>query len=332
MQLSRARTCFAAAAAALLLLLLLLLAWTTAATAEDYPEHGRPITMLVGYAPGGATDTSARLMAAALEPLLHTSVQVVNRPGAGSQVALTQLVRAKPDGYTLSYIVIPTVVTHYLDPTRGAIYTRASFQPIARHYQAPEVLAVRADGPYHTIKDLVEAARAHPGAITVSDSGLMGVPNFETLMLGHAAGVRFTPVHFDGGAPSVTALLGGHVDVLAGGTVDALPYKKTGEFRVLGIATEQPDWSMPDVPTIQSQGYDVIAVSETGVVAPAGTPPNVVSVLTNAMHTVIEIPDHQKKLRALALTPAYLDPAGFTKVWIDAETRVKPIIATLRSP
>src|SRR5580704_18121085 len=147
---------------------LLLLAWATTANAEEFPEHGRPITLLVGYAPGGATDTSARLLAAALEPLLHTSVQVVNRPGAGSQVALTQLVRAKPDGYTLSYIVIPTVVTHYLDPARGAIYTRASFQPIARHYQSPEVLAVRADGPYHTLKDLVEAARARPGAITVS--------------------------------------------------------------------------------------------------------------------------------------------------------------------
>src|SRR5580692_5631921 len=129
--------------------------WSSAARADDFPEHGRPITMLVGYAPGGATDTSARLMAAALEPLLHTSVQVVNRPGAGSQVALTQLVRARPDGYTLSYIVIPTVVTHYLDPTRGAIYTRASFQPIARHFQSPEVLAVRSDGPYHTLKDLV---------------------------------------------------------------------------------------------------------------------------------------------------------------------------------
>jgi tripartite-type tricarboxylate transporter receptor subunit TctC len=305
--------------------------WSSAARADDFPEHGRPITMIVGYAPGGATDTGARLMAAALEPLLHTSVQVVNRPGAGSQVALTQLVRAKPDGYTLSYVVVPTVVTHYLDPARAAIYTRASFQSVARHFQSPEVLAVRTDGPYHTLKDLVAAAGARPGAITVSDSGLMGVPNFETLMLGQVAGVKFTPVHFDGGAPSVTALLGGHVDVLAGGTVDALPYKKTGEFRVLGIANDQPDWSMPDVPTMQSQGYDVIAVSETGVVAPAGTPANVVSVLTNAMRTVIDTPEHQAKLRALALTPAYLDPAGFAKVWLDAENRVKPILASLQS-
>src|SRR3984957_11760997 len=132
------------AATALALPLLVLLA--PAANAADYPEHGRPITMIVGYAPGGATDTAARLMAAAMEPLLHTGVQVVNRPGAGSQVGLTQLVRAKPDGYTLSYVVIPTVVTHYLDPSRGAIYTRASFQPIGEHYITPAVLAVRSDG------------------------------------------------------------------------------------------------------------------------------------------------------------------------------------------
>lgn len=310
--------------------LIALLAAAPVAGAQAYPEPGRPITVIVGYAPGGATDTAARLMAAALEPLLHTNVQVVNRPGAGSQVGLTQLVRAKPDGYTLSYVVIPTVVTHYLDPTRGAIYTRTSFQPIGQHYTTPAVLAVRSDGPYHTLKDLVAAARAHPDTITVSDSGLMGVPNFETLMLGLVAGVRFRPVHFEGGAPSVTALLGQHVDVLAGGAVDALPYKKTGEFRVLGVASDQPDWSMPDIPTFRSQGYDVIAISITGIVAPAGTPPGVVSTLTNAMRTVIESPEHQKKLRSMALTPAYLDPAGFTKVWIDAEQRVKPVIASLR--
>ena len=119
--------------------LLRLLAWTTVATCRGLPgawpadhasrglrtrrrhRHQRP--------PDGCGVGAVAL---------HTSVQVVNRPGAGSQVALTQLVRAKPDGYTLSYIVIPTVVTHYLDPTRGAIYTRASFQTIGRHYQSPE--------------------------------------------------------------------------------------------------------------------------------------------------------------------------------------------------
>jgi tripartite-type tricarboxylate transporter receptor subunit TctC len=307
-----------------------LLGASRGARADSYPSPGRPITVIVPYAPGGATDTGARLMAAGLAPLLHTSVQVVNRAGAGSQVGLTQLVRSAPDGYTLSYVVVPTVVTHYFDPSRHAIYTRKDFQPIARDFVSPSVLAVRSDSSWKTLKDLVEDARAHPGRITVSDSGLMGVPNFGTLMLGYVAGVAFKPVHFEGGAPSVTALLGGQVDVLAGGTVDALPYKTTGQFRVLGVASDQPDWSMPDVPTMKSLGYDVNAVSNTGIVAPAGTPADIVATLEAAIKMVSDDPGHQAKLRSLALTPAYLDAEGYTKVWIDNEVRVKPIIAQVR--
>ena len=152
---------------AVFVLLLSLVVFGGDACAQGYPRAGRPITLMVPYAPGGATDTGARLMAAGMEPILKTSVQVVNRPGAGSEVGLTQLVRARPDGYTLSYLVVPTVVTHYLDPARQAIYTRASFQPIGRHFLSPAMLAVRSDSSYRTLKDLIDAARATPGAITV---------------------------------------------------------------------------------------------------------------------------------------------------------------------
>jgi len=198
-------------------------------------------------------------------------------------------VRAKPDGYTLSYIVIPTVVTHYLDPTRGAIYTRASFQPIARHYQAPEVLAVRADGPYHTIKDLVEAARAHLGAITVSDSGLMGVPNFETLMLGtrqeygSRGSFRWRLRHR---SPRCSVAMS---TCWPAAPLMHWPYKKTGEFRVLA---SQPSSRLVDArrATIQSQGYDVIAVVGDRRGGAGGNAAECRLVLTNAMHTVIETP------------------------------------------
>ena len=311
-----------------LALIALALAIVQPAQADAWPD-GRPITLIVPYAPGGATDTAARLMAAGLEPILHTSIQVVNRAGAASQVGLTQLVRSKPDGYTLAYLVVPTVITHYLDPARAAIYTRANFQPIGRHYESPAMLAVRADSPWQSLKDLVDAARAKPGTVTVSDSGLMGVPNFATLMLGHAAGVTFKPVHFDGGAPSVTALLGGHVDVLAGGTVDAVAYKKSGQFRVLGVSSDTRDASMPDIPTMQSQGWDVLATSNTGMVAPAGLPPAIVQTLTAGMKAVVDQPDHQAKLRAIALTPAYLDPGAYGRLWAENEVRVKPILADL---
>src|SRR5262249_23639383 len=127
------------------------------ASAQTFPEPGKLITIIVPYAPGGIVDTTARMMAAALEGELHTSFVILNRAGAASQVGLTELVRAKPDGYTLAYAVLPTTVTHYLDPSREVIYTRKSFQPIATHHVAPMVLAVQASSPYRTLKDLVDA-------------------------------------------------------------------------------------------------------------------------------------------------------------------------------
>ncbi len=298
--------------------------------AQDFPDKRKPISITVPYAAGGVTDTGARLMAAALEKMFGNSVQVVNKVGAASQLGLTELVRSAPDGYTLSYAVLPTVVTHYLDPSRGAIYTRKDFQPIGVHHFVPQVLAVRAESPYKTLKDLVEAARAKPESIKISDSGLMGVPHSCVLMLQLATGVKFASVHFGGGAPSVTALLGGHVDVLAGATADALSHKASGAFRVLGVAAEQPDVSMPDVPTMKSQGYDVIAASWTGIVAPAGTPQKVVDTLTQAVKKVVESPEHQQELRKLGLAPYYRDPAAHGKLWQENEARVKPLIEKLQ--
>ena len=215
--------------------------------------------------------------AAALERDLGTPVQVLNRAGAASQIGLGELVRARPDGYTLSYAVLPTVVTHYLEAPRMPPYTRESFAPVGNHHLSPQTLSVRAESPHRSLRDLVEAARARPESISVSTSGQLAVPHSQVLMLESVANVRFISVHYTGGAPSVTALLAGHVEVLAGGTADALPHYRSGAFRVLSIATAARDASMPDVPTMREQGFDVIAVSATGIVAPAGTPGEAVS-------------------------------------------------------
>ena len=105
---------------------------------------------------------------------------------------------------------------------------------------------------------------------------------------------------------------------------------RAARFACSGVAAEQPDKSMPDVPTMKSQGYDVVAASSTGIVAPADTPQNVVETLTNAIRKVIDSPEHQKKLQELALSPYYLDPAAYTKLWIDTEVRMKPILENLQ--
>lgn len=295
------------------------------AAAQGYPGN-KVINLLVGYAPGGTTDTAARLMAAALEGELKTKVQVVNRAGAASQLAMTELVRAAPDGHTLAYAVLPTVTTHYLDKSRQAIYTRESFQPVALHFFTPAMLAVRSDSPYKSLKDFVAAAKEKPGTIKISDSGLMAVPHIQVVMLERAAGVSFASVHFTGGAPSVTALLGGHVDALAGGISDALPHLKAGTFRVVGVASDREDPAMPGVPTHAAQGFDVDAASWTGILAPAATPKAVVETITAAVQRVIATEAHRQKLDELGVTPRYLTPEAYTKAWIDIEARMRPIM------
>ena len=298
--------------------------------AQSFPASGKPITIIVPYAAGGVTDTTARMMAAGLERELKTTVQVVNKVGAASQVGLTELVRSNPDGYTLSYAVLPTVTTHYLDPSRQAIYTRDNFQPVAMHHVTVMMLAVKADAPYKTLKDLVAAAKDKPGTIKISDSGLMAVPHTAVLMLERAANVKFASVHFGGGAPSVTALLGGHVDVLSGSTADSLPHVKSGAFRVLGVSGDKPDRTMPEVPTMTSQGFDVQIASWAGIVAPAKTPKNVLDALTQGIKRVVESPEHSAKLSDFGVAPAYLSPDEYGKLWADIENRMRPLLADLK--
>jgi tripartite-type tricarboxylate transporter receptor subunit TctC len=292
---------------------------------------GRPITLIVPYAAGGTTDSGARLLAARLEEELSTRVQVVNRAGAASQVGLSSLLATPPNGYTLAYGVLPTVITHYSDPERQPPYARKDFRPVAHHHLIPAMIAVPAASPYQTLKEFVEAARANPGKITISDSALMGNPHLCVLMLQKAAGVKFASVHFDGGAPSVTALLGGHVQALAGGISDAVPHVKSGKVRVLGIAAEQESEFLPGVPTMKSQGYDVVTVSATGILAPAATPKDVVGVLTAAIRKIVESEDHRKKLNALGVSPHYLAPDDYEAFWASYEARVAPLVKELRA-
>lgn len=301
------------------------------ASASAFPEAGRTITLMVPYAAGGTVDGTARLMAAGLEKELGTSVQVVNKPGAASQVAMTALMTSEPDGYTLSYAVLPTVITHYVDPERSAPYTAESFRHVGMHFVVPTLLAVQTGSPYRDMADLLKAARAAPGTIKVSDSGLMATPHMQLLMLELAEAVKFASVHFDGGAPSATALLGGHVDVLAGSIGDAVPNVKAGNFRVLGVADAERNPYLPDVPTMREQGIDVLTYSATGMLAPAGTPDDVVATLSAAMKTVIASPEHQEKLRQYGVTPRYLGPDDYAAFWADYEKRIRPVVEAVRA-
>ena len=142
------------------------------ALAASFPQKGKAIQLLVHFTAGGSSDVGARILASGLEKELGTSVVIVNKPGANSQIGMTALAQARPDGYTFGTTNFPVAVTTYLDLERKAVYSRNSFQPLALHVADPNLFAVKANSPYKTLNELVEAAKAKPKTITIS-SGVL---------------------------------------------------------------------------------------------------------------------------------------------------------------
>ncbi len=292
----------------------------------DYPQKGKLITMIEPHAAGGATDRAARVLAPLVEKELGSSVQIVNRPGAATQVGTAALAASKPDGYTVGYVVLPNAITAYLDPERKATFTRKSFAPIAVHFGQPYLMAVLADSPYKTMKDLVEAAKAKPESIKVGTTGIMGVGHLTILGLEKTAGVKFAAVHFYGAGPEGVALLGGHIDVATLGVVEVLPYFKAGQVRILGIADKRESSYLPGAKTMESQGHKVYFSTVAGIVAPAGTPREIVDVVSAAIKRAMETGEHKKRMEEMACPATYMDPDEFAATWAEAEEQLRPLM------
>lgn len=292
----------------------------------DYPEKGKPITIIIGFTAGGVADSSTRVLAAAMEKELGTPIQIVNRPGASTQVGMTELVQAKADGYTLGTISIPTIVVTYLDPGRKANYTRQSFQPISMFAFDYQTIGVRPESQFKTIKDLVDAAKTTPGKISVGTAGQLGVNHLVGIALEQAAGVKFGFVHFPGAPEAVTALLGGHIDAANMSVGNYFSYYKSGQVRVLAVAASEPSEFMPDVRTIESQGFKVQGAFGYGLAAPAGTDKAVVDLLATTVKRVMGTPDYQQKIRDLGMSARYMDAAGFEEFWRYQEEWARPLV------
>ncbi|HEX2922687.1 MAG TPA: tripartite tricarboxylate transporter substrate binding protein, partial [Chloroflexota bacterium] len=216
----------------------------------DFPTKGKTVTLLVPYAAGGPSDVMARLMAPTLQEILGTVVEVVDKPGASSQVGITELAKSKPDGYTIGQMNLPSGLTVYMDPDRKAAYGRKDLMSLAVVTRAPETILVKADSPYKTLKELVDAAKANPGKVSLGATGHMGTPHLAALQFAKLAGVQFGVVQFDGSAPAITALQGGHVDCVVG-NVDP-PYisaVKGGNARSLGVMDTKENSYLPGVKT-----------------------------------------------------------------------------------
>jgi tripartite-type tricarboxylate transporter receptor subunit TctC len=294
--------------------------------APDFPAKGRPITVLVPYPAGGATDIATRMVAEGMKSELGTPVQVANKPGATSQVGMTELARAKADGYTIAATPLPAVVLTYLDPDRKAIYTGKSFQPLANVIFPPLTLAVKADSPYKTAQELIAAAKAKPESVKIASAGVLSNNHLAILQFEKASGTRLATVHFDGGAAGMNALLGRHVDAWVGVLPEVLPHFKSGVIRPLGVMDKKESKFLPGVKTLESQGIKLYVYGATGLAVPAGTPKPVVETLTKAVKKACEDEGFLKKMDELGFPIQYMDPEEYAKFWSEVETQVAPLM------
>jgi len=184
----------------------------TATAQQDFPN--RPIQLMVAFPAGGSTDIAARIVASIAEKALGQPIVVVNRGGAGGQIGWTELARQKPDGYYIGFINLPATNTVILDPERKAIFTEKDFTPIINQVLDPGVIWVRADSPYKTMQDLIDAGKKSPGTIRAATTGILSDDHLAILMTEEAApGVKFRLVHLEGGAAQFKEIMAGNIDV-----------------------------------------------------------------------------------------------------------------------
>ena len=302
----------------------------TAAGAAEYPT--KPIQLLVMFPAGGSTDIGARIVASIAEKELGQPIVVVNKSGAGGQVGWTEMSRAKPDGYTLGFINLPGLNTIILDPERKAVFKADSFAPIINQVVDAGIIWLKADSPYKTLGDLIEAARQKPGQITACTTGILSDDHLAILMMEEAAKVQFRIVHFDGGAQQMTAILGNHVEVAFDNVGGIVKRVQSGEVRALAVMDPARSKFLPDVPTTPELGYPTVLSNSTrGIAAPKGVPANVVKRLEAAFTKAMENADHVKKMEDTGLAIKVMTGDEYRKYYQDLHAKAAKYTEWARS-
>jgi len=293
-----------------------------------YPDHA--IKMIVPFPPGGVTDTVARPIADAMSHSLGQPVVIENKVGAGGAIGAGEAARAKPDGYTIMLMLSSISILPEADKILGRkpAYEISQFKPIARITADPTVLVVRADSPWKTAKEFVETAKKEPGKINYGSSGIYGSMHVPMAMLENAAGIKLTHVPYTGAGPAVAALLGGQVQAISSGPSSIVQHIKAGKLRALAHWGDKPLATLPDVPSLQSLGYDAKFVQWSGIFVPAGVPDEVIKTLRASAKQVANDPAIQAKVLAAGSPIEYMDAPEFQKYWdADDATLVKAVKA-----
>lgn len=269
-----------------------------------YPD--RPIKMIVPWAAGGDTDAICRVIASSMEKHLGKPVIIVNITGASGTVGAREAVKAVPDGYTILSVHDFIHTTYY---TGVAELTYKDFEPVSLLTSTPSVFAAYAKTPWNGLKELIEDARKRPEQITVAAT-LGSTSHFFPAMVAQAAGVKWKYVSYEGTAPRMTALLGGHA-LLGETNLTQLDKVKAGQIKMLAIATAKRLAEVPDVPTLKELGYDILYAVNRGIVAPKGTPEALLAKLEDACGKAAKDPAVMESMKKQGTVVEFLNRKAY---------------------
>jgi tripartite-type tricarboxylate transporter receptor subunit TctC len=290
-------------------LLFLLLLAAGAAAAQTWPT--KPVRIVIPLSPGGTTDVPGRIVAQKLSEVMGQQFFVENRAGAGGTIGAEHIAKSKPDGYSLLMTASPHVIT-------GSLYknlqyrTLEDFAPVIRVATAPYVVAVHPSLGVNSVKELIALARQQPGKIDFASSGNGSAQHLVGALFMHMSGIVMTHVPYKGSGQAQQDLAGGQVKVGFVGTPIVIPHMKAGRLKALAVTTAQRSAHLPEVPTMAEAGvpgYE--ALLWVGLLAPAGTPPEIISRLNAEITKLVRQPDVLELFAKAGIDPAPNTPAEF---------------------
>jgi len=277
--------------------------------AAAYPDH--PIRMVVGFSAGGTTDVVARILGKEMGEALGQPVVVENRPGAGSNIATEMVARAAPDGYTPYMVAVTSAINQTLYKNVKFDLIK-DFAPVALAVRVPTVLVVNPQVPAKSVKELVDYAKANPGKLNFASSGSGTSIHMAGELFKQEAKIDVTHIPYKGSSPATTDLIGGQVQYMFDNMPSAWPHVEAGKLRALAVTTAERSKTAPDLPTMKESGFPNFDVSSWfGVIAPKGTPEDVVNKLNKTIRDALAKPEVQSRLQDLGAIPANTSPAEF---------------------
>jgi tripartite-type tricarboxylate transporter receptor subunit TctC len=306
---------------------LVLLFAITAAFAETYPSH--PIRIIVPTPAGGPVDVMARLLASALPAQFGQNVFVENKPGAGNTIGSKAAASADPDGYTLMVSAASGLI---MSPMifKNAGYDASSFAPVALIAETPQLLVINPNLPFKSVAELIAFAKAHPDKLNYSTGGAGTLPHLSAEMFKKITGTEIVHVPYKGGGPALLAVVAGDAQLTFDTIATSLQLAQAGKLRVLAVMGLNRASELPDVPTMPEQGFPTIVTGAwTALLAPKGTPPEIVAKLNAAVNAALKNEPMKSALEKVGAQPRGGTPADLSEHIARETAKWQPIVAAL---